>query len=71
MSTYTVGSDDSVYIEAMITMYQENAQGLADDSLLYINTMDFTNTQQEISTLLMMQFYIKKKQELMDTLTHL
>lgn len=41
ISTYTVGSDDSVYIEAMITMYQENAQGLADDSLLYINTMEW------------------------------
>ena len=41
ISTYTVGNDDSVYIEAMITMYQENAQGLADDSLLYVNTMEW------------------------------
>ncbi len=41
ISTYTVGSDDSVYIESQITMYQENAQGLADDSLLYLNVPEW------------------------------
>lgn len=41
VSTYTVGNDDSIYIEAIITMYQENAQGLPDDSLLYLNTMEW------------------------------
>lgn len=38
ISTYTVGSDGSVYIERQITMYQENAAGLPDDSYLNINT---------------------------------
>jgi phage tail sheath gpL-like len=41
ISTYAVGSDDSIYIEAMITMYQENPQGLPDDSLLYLNTIEW------------------------------
>ncbi|TNC80712.1 MAG: phage tail protein [Oleiphilus sp.] len=41
ISTYTVGSDNSIYLEAIITMYQENAQGLPDDSLLYLNTMEW------------------------------
>lgn len=38
ISTYTVGADGSVYLEWQITMYQQNAQGLADESRLLINT---------------------------------
>lgn len=38
ISTYTVGFDGTVYLEWQITMYQKNAQGLADDSRLLINT---------------------------------
>jgi phage tail sheath gpL-like len=38
ISTYTVGTDGSVYLEWQITMYQTNAQGLADESRLLINT---------------------------------
>ncbi len=37
ISTYTVDAGGQVRIEAMITMYQENSQGLADDSMLYLN----------------------------------
>jgi len=38
VATYTVGSDGSVYIERQITMYQQNAASIADDSYLDINT---------------------------------
>jgi len=38
ISTYTVGRDGSIYIERAITTYQVNAQGIADDSYLNLNT---------------------------------
>lgn len=38
VSTYTVGSDGTVYIERQITMYQENTAALPDDSYLNIET---------------------------------
>ena len=37
ISTYTVDAGGVVRIEAQITMYQENASGLPDDSMLYLN----------------------------------
>ncbi len=40
ISTYKVDAANRVLIEAQITMYQENAQGLPDDSLLYINVVE-------------------------------
>jgi len=41
ISTYTVDNDGTVRIQSQITNYQENAQGLADDSVLYVNTPEF------------------------------
>lgn len=38
ISSYNVASDGAVQIERQITMYQENASGLEDDSYLNINT---------------------------------
>lgn len=37
ISTYSVDAAGNVLIEAQITMYQENSQGVGDDSMLYIN----------------------------------
>lgn len=38
ISTYYVDANDRVRIGDLITMYQENAQGVDDDSFLYLNT---------------------------------
>lgn len=37
IATFTVDARGRVQIESQISMYQENAQGVADDSMLYIN----------------------------------
>lgn len=39
ISTFTVASDNTVYVEQVITTYQLNAQGLADTSFLYCDDM--------------------------------
>ena len=39
ISTFTVGDDGTVYVERMITTYQTNAYGQADDSYLKVETM--------------------------------
>ena len=40
-STYTADANGNVRIEAQITMLQENAQGLADNSMLYIQVPEY------------------------------
>jgi phage tail sheath gpL-like len=45
ISTYTVDAGGNVLIEAQITMYQEDAQGNADDSMLYINVPELTDAR--------------------------
>lgn len=39
ISTFTVGSDGTCYLENLITTYQTNAFGTADDSYLQVETM--------------------------------
>jgi phage tail sheath gpL-like len=40
VSTFTVGSDDTVYIERLITTYQTNPGGVADTSYLDVTTVE-------------------------------
>ncbi|QHC36459.1 phage tail sheath subtilisin-like domain-containing protein [Komagataeibacter xylinus] len=40
MSTFSVGDDDTVYILRMVTTYQEDASGMADDAYLDAETMN-------------------------------
>lgn len=39
MSTFTVADDGTVQLDSIVTTYQKNASGVADDSMLYVEAM--------------------------------
>ncbi|BEV15145.1 phage tail sheath subtilisin-like domain-containing protein [Herbaspirillum sp. DW155] len=39
MSTFTVADDGTVQLDSIVTTYQKNAAGVADDSMLYVEAM--------------------------------
>jgi phage tail sheath gpL-like len=52
ISTYTVDAGGNVLIEAQITMYQEDAQGNADDSMLFITVPELADARRRRLSLL-------------------